>query len=270
MRRHLLDTRNSAAHDLAPPRMPPRTYVIASTPRSGSTLLCRLLWASGRAGAPKEYLNPMQLRDWEVRFGERRRDRAFARALRGPLVGIGMARRGWDPARIAAHLERVRARRSSGGWFGLKLHHHHRIRWFAEAGLPTMLGDVTWIRIQREDRLRQAVSWSRAEQTGQWASWQRPLLPPVYSRRRIEARRKDLDEAERSWDAHLQGEDVLDVRYEALAAAPQQTMRRVLHWLGVPDAAAVTVPEPDLHRQADAITEQWLARFIRADPAQRG
>lgn len=269
MRGRLLDPRNDAAHDLAPPRTPPRTYVIASTPRSGSTLLCRLLWASGRAGAPKEYLNPMQLRDWEVRFGERRRDRALARALRGPLVGVGMARRGWGPDRIAAHLERVRARRSSGGWFGLKLHHHHRVRWFADARLPTLLGDVTWIRIQRADRLRQAVSWSRAEQTGQWASWQRPLLPPVYSRRRIEARWKDLDDAERSWDAHLAGETVLDVGYEELAATPQRTMRRVLHWLEVPDAAAITVNGPDLHRQADATTEHWVARYARADRMPR-
>lgn len=266
----LLDPRNGVAHDLPPPEAPPRTYVVASTPRSGSTLLCRLLWATRRVGAPKEYLNPMQLRDWEVRLGARRRDRHLAGALRGPLVGACMGRWGWDEARVAAHLSRVRERRSSGGWFGLKLHHHHRTRWFADGKLPHVLGPLRWIRITREDRRRQAVSWARAEQTGQWASWQRPLLPPVYSRRRIDARWADLDSAEASWDALLATESVLHLGYAELCADPSGVVRRVLHWLTVPGASDVLVPPPDVTRQADATTESWVRRHARAGPPRRG
>lgn len=33
-------------------------YVICTTPRSGSNLLCDLLWSSGVMGKPQEYLNP--------------------------------------------------------------------------------------------------------------------------------------------------------------------------------------------------------------------
>lgn len=260
----LLDPRNGPAHDLPAPPSPPRTYIIASTPRSGSTLLCRLLWATGRVGAPKEYLNPMQLRDWELRLGEGRRQRWSAGFLRGPLVGALMGRTGWPPERIEAHLARVRARRSSGGWFGLKLHHHHHERWFPDGRLPACLGEVRWIRIRRADRRRQAVSWARAEQTGQWASWQRPLLPPVYSRRHIDARWADLDRAEAGWDATLAGQASLDIRYAALVADPVAEVRRALAWLGVPDAATATVPPPDVARQADRTTEAWVARHARA------
>jgi len=262
----LLDPRNGPAHDLPTPGSPPRTYVIASTPRSGSTLLCRLLWATGRAGAPKEYLNPMQLRDWELRLGIRRRDRWAAGTLRGPLVGAAMGRLRWGPDRIAAHLERVRSRRSSGGWFGLKLHHHHRLRWFPDGRLPELLGTVRWIRIHRADRRRQAVSWARAEQTGQWASWQRPLLPPIYSRRQIDARWADLDAAERGWDQMLEGQQSLQVCYADLVADPVGETRRVLGWLGVPDADSTPVPPPALTRQSDGLSERWVQRHAAADP----
>ena len=119
-----LDPRNGPEWDLPPPQGPQRSYVVASSPRTGSTLLCRALWDSGLAGAPKEYLNPMQLRDWELRFGARR-----YRWVRGPLLGL-VGRVRWPEPRLAGHLERVRQRRSSGGWFGLKLHGHHRRRFF--------------------------------------------------------------------------------------------------------------------------------------------
>lgn len=266
----LLDPRNGPEHDLPAPPTPPRTYVVASTPRSGSTLLCRLLWATGRVGAPKEYLNPMQLRDWELRLAPRRRDRLAAGALQGPLVGALMARFAWGPERVAAHLERVRARRSSGGWFGLKLHHHHRVRWFGAGRMPGVLGPIRWVRIRRADRRRQAVSWARAEQTGQWASWQRPLLPPVYSRRRIDARWADLDAAEAGWDAMLRGAEVLDVAYADLVADPVGQTRRVLGWLGLDDADRVPVPPPGLARQADRTTEAWVRRHARAHGSWRG
>jgi hypothetical protein len=81
----LIDPRNSASHDFPPPGGPVRAYVIAATQRSGSTLLCRTLWDSGIAGAPKEYLNPLQLRDWEVRFGTPRSQLLYL-VLRGRLL----------------------------------------------------------------------------------------------------------------------------------------------------------------------------------------
>ena len=48
----LLDARNGEPFDLPPSPLRPRTYVVASLPRTGSTLLCNALWDTGRAGAP--------------------------------------------------------------------------------------------------------------------------------------------------------------------------------------------------------------------------
>ena len=119
----LLDPRNGPRWDLHTTEQNRRSYVVASTPRTGSTLLCRTLWGTGLVGAPKEYLNPMQLRDWEVRLGSPWSSLRH-RALGG--MSLGLVTRGrWDHQRIAQHLDRVKQRRTaSSGWFGMKLHAH--------------------------------------------------------------------------------------------------------------------------------------------------
>jgi LPS sulfotransferase NodH len=35
-----------------------KTFIVATIPRSGSTLYCCQLWKSGALGAPAEYVNP--------------------------------------------------------------------------------------------------------------------------------------------------------------------------------------------------------------------
>jgi len=151
------------------------------------------------------------------------------------------------------------------GWFGLKLHHHHRVQWFDDAGrdLDAFLAPVRWVRITRVDRVAQAVSWARALQTGQWASWQRPWLPPVYDRRAIATRLAAIDAAEAGWDTFFAARRITPVRvtHEALVADREATVRSVLRALDVPDADACPVPLPDTRPQADATSAAWVARF---------
>ncbi|MGE4653001.1 MAG: Stf0 family sulfotransferase [Myxococcota bacterium] len=256
----LIDPRNGPDFDLPSSSSAPRSYVIAATPRTGSTLLCRGIWDTGLAGAPKEYFNPVQLRDWELRFGAPR-SRLLQRALRGPGLAL-VGRRGWTPERLRAHWLRVRAHRSAAsGWCGLKLHRHHRERLFGAEKLEDLLGEIRWIRITRRDRLAQAVSWSRALRTGRFASHQRGWLPPLYRRRHIEACLRALEEQEAAWDAELAGCEVLSLVYEDLVADWPQGLRAVLCWLSLPGADAVELPEPALPRQADARTARWIDRF---------
>lgn len=255
MKRSLADPRNGPEHDL--PRCPgARSYVIASTPRCGSTLLARLLWDHGGAGAPKEYLNPMQIRDWEVRLGG-----PFSRRLHGMLHGpaVGLAGRGrWSRQRVEAHVARVRERRSSGGWFGLKLHWHHHQRWFGSFPAEEVLGPVTWVRIRRRDRLAQAVSWELARQTGRWVAEQSTWRVPTYTRSAIHGRLADLDCAEAGWSALLAGREVCEVDYEDLVASPERTLRRVLAHLEVPFR---TMPELALRPMGDPNRLAWETRY---------
>lgn len=253
----LADPRNGPAYDL-PACTGARTFVIASSPRTGSTLLARMLWDTGRVGAPKEYLNPMQIRDWEVRYGGPL-SRLTHGLLRGPAVGLA-GRGRWTDERLHRHLDRVRARRSGGGWFGMKIHWHHFERFFVAPGRDpaAFLGDPVWIRIRREDRLAQAVSWVRAWQSGAWVRSQRVRIEPIYDRAQITARLADIDAAEAGWDGVLAGRDALDVTYEALSADPVGTTRRVLAHLGVLDAGPIAVP---LEKQSDAVSHAWVERY---------
>jgi LPS sulfotransferase NodH len=257
----LLDARNSDRHDLSPTTAAARSYLIASTPRTGSTLLCRALWDLDRIGAPKEYLNPVQVRDWQVRLGGPG-VRLRHQLLRGPLVGLA-GRGPWSDARLRHHLDGVRARRSSpDGWFGLKLHHHHQVRWFERPGrdLDDWFVDARWIRVSREDRLGQALSWVRARQTGQWADHRPARRPPRYRRRAIDAALRDIERGERGWDRILAGRPVLHLSYEELATDLGGCVRRVLDHLGVP--GEVPDPTPALSPQADAVSESWRARYL--------
>jgi LPS sulfotransferase NodH len=261
----LIDPRNGPDFDLPPVLDASGSFVVASVPRSGSTLLCRLLWDTGGVGAPKEYLNPMQLRDWELRFSGSRATRLWLGLLRGPAVGLVSGRR-WDRARLEAHLERVRVRRSdASGRFGIKVHYHHFERWFLERGWDpvAMLRAQRWIRIVRRDRLAQAVSWSRALQSGRWAHHQAALLPVIYRRRQIERLLGEVDRQERGWDEFFatRGIEPFTVAYESLIEDRVSTVRGVLAHLGVPGAPSAPVAEPDLARQADRLSARWIERY---------
>lgn len=256
----LIDARNGPSYDLPTAAAPTRSYVIAATPRTGSTLLCRALWASGEVGAPKEYFNPIQLRDWEVRLGSPLSRWSHA-CLWGPAVRY-VGRWGWSRVRLEAHWQRVCERRkASNGWCGIKLHRHHRDGLFGPGSLEASLGEIRWIRVVRRDRIAQAVSWSRALQTGRFASHQRPGIPSFYSRRHIAACLDRIDRHEAAWDAELAGQPVLALVYEELAADLTKALREVLTWLEVPGAAGAKAAPPALARQADDLNANRIARF---------
>ena len=257
----LLDPRNGAAWDQEPPTGPLRTYVVASTPRSGSTLLCNLIWDAGGMGAPKEYLNPMQMRDWELRLGSPW-GQARNLLLWGPAVNLLSGRFFWDEPRLRAHLDRVRARRSGGGLFGLKLHLHHYQRFFGNRPPEHLLGSgLSWIHIRREDRLGQAISWVRALQTQQWASFQRPLLPAHYDRTAIARALERIGSHEKAWEQLLADRSPLRLRYEDLTIDPGGVLCAVAQHLGV--TPPKHLPQAGLKRQSDGLTAEWRARFIR-------
>ncbi len=235
--------------------------MIASLPRTGSTLLCRALWDTDQAGSPKEYLNPMQVRDWEARLAPTRLARRLHRGLRGPLVG--MAGRGrWSDARLWSYLQRVQRRRTTpNGWFGLKLHWHHHRRWFvAPRREPsTSLGSIRWVLLTREDRIAQAVSWVRALQTGRWASWQPPAQRGRYDPHAIARALRWIQEGEAGWRRWLQirGITPLCLSYEDLVEDWAHTLELVFDTLGI----EAPVPAPGLDRLADAHSNIWIDRF---------
>lgn len=207
----------------------------------------------------------MQIRDWEVRLGRDATTRFRNRLLVGPAIALA-GRGRWSEARLHGHIERVRERRTSAcGLFGLKLHQHHFARFFGSGGegLESALAPRRWIRLRREDRVAQAVSWARALQSGRWASHQRFALPVFYRRGQIARLEREIDRQETAWEAFFataEGE-VLQLTYEDLRTDRAAVLHRVLEFLGIENALRVPVPDSDLQVQADATSAAWIARY---------
>lgn len=266
------DARNGPAYDLPPSQEAPRSYVIASLPRSGSTLLARALWESGVAGAPGEYFNPRHMDDFLERWGG---FHAFgiARLLTsGPSVWKRTTTLRSMPLRDYVGALR-RSRSTPNGVFGVKLHYGHLERSFLGAGydVEDVLGRPRWIWMVRRDHVRQAVSYVRALQTKAWRSDSKVNEAPHYDFERIARRLADFETREEAWERWLasRGIEPLRIVYEAFAESYEPTVRAVLRHVGIPEADRVRIPPPPLERQADERTEQWVERFLQ-DAARHG
>ncbi|MFZ9201008.1 MAG: Stf0 family sulfotransferase [Opitutales bacterium] len=221
----------SAEHDArGGARAPSLRYCIASTPRSGSTLLSRTLEATGLAGVPMEYLNPAFIGGW-------------VRLHRG------------QPVKLAQYLADIESRRTTAnGVFGLKLH-WAQVRYLAASGKQPVT-DVArlavgahdrFILINRRDKLSQAISLHIANHTKVYHSDQLALretkTEPAFDAASISAHIARLFAEEADWRAYLRarGAPCIEVFYEDLVADHGGTCRRVLDFLGLDQ---VDVPPP--------------------------
>ena len=219
--------------DQLPAAGPARSYVIASVPRSGSTMLARSLEAAG-AGVPAEYLNP--------------------------LVRSLLAER-WGQMDLPAYLDRVRlARTTPNGVFGLKSHFNHLrsvAEWFEPAEL---IGPAVWVSLTRLDQEAQAVSFDIARRSGRWSGDQqrRRYRPLRYDPAAIRRRLDEIHAQEIGWERFFirAGIDPVRITFEALIDHPTETISLVLNSVGVSAEPAV-VTRPGRTRRSS----RWLSRF---------
>jgi LPS sulfotransferase NodH len=222
--------------------------------------------ATGIAGHPREWFNP----------GEVQRQRALWRIAHEADL---------DPAKYG---QAVRQRtRTKNGVAGVKIHAYHL------AGLPRLLAGMPelneasptqvlarllpgarpiWLR--RRNLAAQAISLSRAFDTGQWWSlggFETPAPPaaPRFSARRIGELEAALAAGDARWESYFAetGREPLTLYYEDFALDYEGTLRRALAWLGL--TAPAQIAPPRLRRQSDAISEEWLARYADDTSARR-
>lgn len=236
---------------MATPRM---SYIIASTMRTGSYLLCEALEWTRRAGYPREIFCP-----------ERR----------------GMYEGEWKlPKGIALDeflRKAIEAGTTANGVFGTKIHFHHvepLARECKFTGEPVQVlrkifPDAKYVHLRRRDRRAQAISWYRAKVTNEW--WrirgvpQPDLTGKAAEFHAPEIRRREfaLEQQERAWDRFFADAAVesITMDYEVLAANYREEVARVLAFIGEDPALAQQLPEPRLQVQADATTEEWRRKM---------
>lgn len=144
-------------------------------------------------------------------------------------------------------------------------------------GLPTdharfekAFGRLLYIHLAREDKLAQAVSLVRAQQTGLWhvapdGTEIERVAPPREPRYDFDAIHREFVELERydaAWQAWFdaQGIEPLRVGYEKLSASPAGALIHICRALGVapPDAGDV---RPGVAKLADAVSADWTRRY---------
>lgn len=249
---------------------PPRACILCTAPRSGSTLLCRMLQATGAAGRPGSHFHAPSLAGWLAAYdldaaafpSETEAARAvFARAL-------ARGRAGGD-------LFALRLQRASAPHFLQRLEALHPGPRTDVARIEAAFGPTRFIHLSRADRLGQALSRVRAEQTGLWhrnadgSELERlaPPAPPRYDRAAIARAMEEAEALDAAWTAWFSRENLAPLRldYAELARDPQAVLAQVLSFLGLDPALAATV-EPPTARLADAETARWRRRF-ETEPA---
>ena len=253
---------------------PTRTIVIASSQRSGSSLLAEALWATGCAGAPDEYFSASVIAEAADNLGIPRfttAERLRRQVKRGTLRVQWRRSLRIDPRSLDGYLRYLYAHRTSpNGVFSVKIHWDH----FAELSqrglrLEDLPQPISWIHISRGDLLAQAVSLARANRTNQWNTRRVPnhrRAPSLeYDDAAVLSAYRVLAEAAAQWPRFFEqaGITPISVVYEDLDAEYEPTVRRVLDGLGI-DVGDIA--EPELQRQRDAINSDWIRRFSENHP----
>lgn len=262
-----------AEHDLPEYLGKPRTYIIASTPRTGSNLLCGLLGGTGLAGAPLEYFNPGHMRSLLERLDsatprERLRRWRHRNAKGWTWLGI----RGWGEREIRHYLRLVQRKRTTpNGVFGIKAHHRQVERVFLENGFAPedFLEAPPYLYLTRRDQLAQAISWLKARQT--W-SWQQ-AGDASQTRFDFDLLRKRLERIHRQedgWKRYFIEREIEPLRlvYEDMVKDLDGSIRRVLSWIGVDAPPDLAVPAPTTRKLADDESRRWADRY-REEEARR-
>jgi trehalose 2-sulfotransferase len=239
------------------------SYLICATPRTGSSLLCGLLESTGVAGRPESYFRRPDERSWAAHWGIIRSDGAFSYAdyVKEALAagrtenGVFAARLMWGTLdEVTGKLKAVYPD-ASGGETGL---------------LNRAFGCTRFVYLRRDDVLRQAVSWLRAEQSNVWfethqSGHQQPEQEPRFDSGRINELVQLIGEHDAGWQEWFAAAGLLPypVRYEDLDADPVGVTSDILDFLGLdlPPGREIRARH---RRLADELNTRWIDRYRTA------
>jgi LPS sulfotransferase NodH len=281
---------------------PERSYLVCATPRSGSTLVCRALSETGVAGRPEEYFEALR------HSGRPRRPEEYFEGVEDRSILAHLGERGtgdepqqrsplWSRAAYDRYLEwALDAGTTPNGIFGAKLMWGYfgdfvsllrNVPAYSDVSLADLLPEVfpnlTFVRVVRANKVRQAVSLWKAVQTATWRQenaatdrvggengddppyktflqQQRPQLRFHY--RAIEHLLNQILTEEAHWDAFFEHARIKPtlVLYENFAGDYVEATRNVLERLEIeiPDDLAI---EPRMKKQSDGINDDWTRRY---------
>ncbi|WP_395813652.1 Stf0 family sulfotransferase [Devosia sp.] len=241
------------------------SYLICTAPRSGSTLLCGMLASTGVAGKPSSYFFGTSLDGWIEDFELQLEATASDRDIAAAAFRVALTK-----GRNGTEMFGLRMQAHSFAFFLEKLAVlHSGVSTDAER-IQLAFGATLFVHLTRPNKLNQAVSYLKAQQTGLWhraadgSEFERtaPHRDPVYDSAKIAACVDVMTAYDRDWDDWFTREGIEPVRlsYDDLSADPLRILRQALDSLGLDSTAAVGVT-PKVKKLADRVNDDWAARF---------
>jgi trehalose 2-sulfotransferase len=241
------------------------SYVICTSPRSGSTLLCKLLAATGVAGNPDSWFHRPSISDWLADLGLARKLSVPERAVLGAIFRAAIAK-----GSLETGIFGLRLQRHSFDFFIEKLAVLHPRRSNDVERFQAAFGRTLFVHLTRRDKVAQAVSYVKALQTGLWhmapdgTELERlsPPQEPAYDASEIWNRLEEVTAHDHGWERWFAASEIdpLRIAYEELSEAPIESLRAMLDHLG-PEREAADGVEPGVAKLADSISRDWAARF---------
>lgn len=233
------------------------SYLVCSTARTGSTLLCEALRDTGIAGRPGEYFYEGVEQFLEREWG--RQDMPYVEYLNGVMRGFATPNGIWGAKVMWVHFEPSLARL-------------HQIPEYVRLSRPELLSHIFpslhYIWITRRDKVRQAVSQLKAMQTGVWkvekGETPVPAQEPRFDFDAIDFLVQANVMHEVAWQEYFAEGSIIPftVVYEDLVAELDQTILRILEYLGIPLPDKLSFGEGRLEKQADSVSEEWCQRYL--------
>jgi LPS sulfotransferase NodH len=240
-------------------------YIICGTPRTGSTLLCGLLASTKAAGNPDSFYGRKFMPAWAAEWRLPARDVMSARDFNIAYLNAAIA-----------------VGKGGTGIFGLRLMREN-LDELSEildqifpqlpsdrARLEKAFGPILYIHLSREDKLAQAISLVKAEQTGLWhmapdGTEIERLAPPEephYDFARINREVMELESYDTAWNSWFTAQGIAPLRigYESLSANPAAALTSICEALGIqaPNARDVS---PGVAKLADETSQDWMRRY---------
>jgi trehalose 2-sulfotransferase len=245
------------------------SYLICATPRTGSTLLCSLLKSTGEAGAPESFYHHSSISEWAKDWRLPREtdvpapdfNRSYLEAARregtatSNIFAKRLMRHSFDD--LAARLKTIFPDLPND-----------------KAVFNAAFGRTFYIHLSREDKISQAVSLVKAEQSGLWhvaadgTELERTAPPQLlkYDANQIGKQLAEVRRADIEWINWFeqQGNTPLRITYEALATDPRAVMATILKALGLDEKLATKIT-PAVAKLADDVSAEWVRKYRAED-----
>lgn len=200
-------------------------YIICFVNRSGSSHLCSLLAHAG-LGVPQEYYLPTEFSARRVHWN-----------VEDP-----------DPANYLSSIAQ-----KQGDVAGVKINWNHFQLLLQETDINKH--DLRYIYLTRRDKIKQAISWVKAMQTGSWSCHSKPLHIPIYDSAAIDAQYNMILDQEFKWTQWLANKNHLKLEYEDITV---DTVNMIADFLGV---QTKTSPTSAFQIQRDDLNEEWERKY---------